>query len=251
MVNNCCFLLYVCIGLTELFVMKKIVFLTGAGVSAESGIKTFRDSDGLWENYPVEDVATIDAWYRNPALMLKFYNERRAQLKDAKPNAAHIAIAALEKLFDVTVVTQNIDNLHEQAGSSKIIHLHGECTKVRPQDSDGSFGVIDIGYKPVNLGQTDERGVQLRPHIVWFGEGVPMMEPAIDAVSHADMMVIVGTSMVVYPAAGLVNYVRMGTPIYLVDPKPINLNIPNFVQIQDVASKGMQTLTDIIKELEK
>lgn len=251
MVNNCCFLLYVCIGLTELLVMKKIVFLTGAGVSAESGIKTFRDSDGLWENYPVEDVATIDAWYRNPALMLKFYNERRAQLKDAKPNAAHIAIAALEKLFDVTVVTQNIDNLHEQAGSSKIIHLHGECTKVRPQDSDGSFGVIDIGYKPVNLGQTDERGVQLRPHIVWFGEGVPMMEPAIDAVSHADMMVIVGTSMVVYPAAGLVNYVRMGTPIYLVDPKPINLNIPNFVQIQDVASKGMQTLTDIIKELEK
>lgn len=251
MVNNCCFLLYVCIGLTELFVMKKIVFLTGAGVSAESGIKTFRDSDGLWENYPVEDVATIDAWYRNPALMLKFYNERRAQLKDAKPNAAHIAIAALEKLFDVTVVTQNIDNLHEQAGSSKIIHLHGECTKVRPQDSDGSFGVIDIGYKPVNLGQTDERGVQLRPHIVWFGEGVPMMEPAIDAVSHADMMVIVGTSMVVYPAAGLVNYVRIGTPIYLVDPKPINLNIPNFVQIQDVASKGMQTLTDIIKELEK
>lgn len=244
-------MLYVCIGLTELFVMKKIVFLTGAGVSAESGIKTFRDSDGLWENYPVEDVATIDAWYRNPALMLKFYNERRAQLKDAKPNAAHIAIAALEKLFDVTVVTQNIDNLHEQAGSSKIIHLHGECTKVRPQDSDGSFGVIDIGYKPVNLGQTDERGVQLRPHIVWFGEGVPMMEPAIDAVSHADMMVIVGTSMVVYPAAGLVNYVRMGTPIYLVDPKPINLNIPNFVQIQDVASKGMQTLTDIIKELEK
>lgn len=227
--------------------MKRIVFLTGAGVSAESGIKTFRDSDGLWENYPVEDVATIDAWYRNPALMLKFYNERRAQLKDAKPNAAHIAIAALEKQFDVTVVTQNIDNLHEQAGSSKIIHLHGECTKVRPQDSDGSFGVIDIGYKPVNLGQTDERGVQLRPHIVWFGEGVPMMEPAIEAVSQADIMVIVGTSMVVYPAAGLVHYVRMGTPIYLVDPKPINLNIPNFVQIQDVASAGMQKLTNIFK----
>lgn len=226
--------------------MKKIVFLTGAGVSAESGIRTFRDSDGLWENYRVEDVATIDAWYRNPALMLKFYNERRAQLKDAKPNAAHIAIAALEKNFDVTVVTQNIDNLHEQAGSTDIIHLHGECTKVRPQDSDGSFGVIDIGYKPVNLGDADSRGVQLRPHIVCFGEGVPMMEPAIRAVSQADILVIVGTSMVVYPAAGLVNYVRMGTPIYLIDPKPINLNIPGFTQIQEPATTGMQKLVGIL-----
>lgn len=226
--------------------MKKIVFLTGAGVSAESGIRTFRDSDGLWENYRVEDVATIDAWYRNPGLMLKFYNERRTQLEQAKPNQAHVLIAELEKNFDVTVVTQNIDNLHEQAGSTDIIHLHGECTKVRPQDSDGSFGVIDIGYKPVNLGDADSRGVQLRPHIVWFGEGVPMMEPAIRAVSQADILVIVGTSMVVYPAAGLVNYVRMGTPIYLIDPKPINLNIPGFTQIQEPATTGMQKLVGIL-----
>ena len=229
--------------------MKRIVFLTGAGVSVESGIKTFRDSDGLWENYRVEDVATIDAWYRNPELMLKFYNERRAQLECAKPNKAHILIAGLEKQFDVTVVTQNIDNLHEQAGSTDIIHLHGECTKVRPQDSDGSFGVIDIGYKPVSLGDADSRGIQLRPHIVWFGESVPMMEPAIQAVGRADILVIVGTSMVVYPAAGLVNYVRMGTPIYLIDPKPINLNIPNFIQIQEPATIGMQKLVEILGAL--
>lgn len=156
--------------------MKKLVVLSGAGVSAESGIKTFRDSDGLWENYNVADVADIEGWYRNRSLVLQFYNERRRQLKNAKPNAAHETIAELEKWFNVTVVTQNIDNLHERAGSSNVIHLHGELTKIRPEDRDN--GVVEIGYRDVNIGETDYRGVQMRPHIVWFGEAVPMMEKA-------------------------------------------------------------------------
>jgi NAD-dependent protein deacetylases, SIR2 family len=196
--------------------MKKLVVLSGAGVSAESGIKTFRDSDGLWENYRVEEVASIEGWYRNKALMLDFYNQRRRQLKDTVPNRAHEIIAELEKQFDVTVVTQNIDNLHERAGSTKIIHLHGELTKVRPEDREDS-GIIDIGYKDVNLGDKDSRGKQLRPHIVWFGEAVPMLEKAAKAVSRADILLIIGTSLNVYPAAGLFRYVQYGTPIYLID----------------------------------
>ena len=227
--------------------MKKLVVLSGAGVSAESGIRTFRDSDGLWENYPVEQVASIQGWYRNPALMLKFYNERRAQLKDAQPNKAHKLIASLEERFDCTVVTQNIDNLHEKGGSHKVIHLHGEATKVRPEDSDGSFGVREIGYAPVNMGDVDERGVQLRPHIVWFGEAVPMLDAAIDEVVKADILLIIGTSMVVYPAAGLVNYAPRNCRIYLIDPKPINLNIPGFTQIQKVATEGMEEFVSIVK----
>ncbi|MBQ5402108.1 MAG: NAD-dependent deacylase [Bacteroidales bacterium] len=229
--------------------MKKLVVLTGAGVSAESGISTFRDSNGLWENYNVADVATIEGWWRNRALVLEFYNQRRAELADKKPNDAHKLIAALEKDFDVTVVTQNIDNLHEQGGSTKIIHLHGESTKVRPEDCEQDCKTIDVGYKPVNLGDTDSRGVQLRPNIVWFGEAVPKFDAAARIASQADIMLIVGTSLQVYPAAGLVQYAPAGIPIYLIDPKPIHLNMKGFTQIEDVATKGMERFMEIAETL--
>lgn len=230
--------------------MKKLVVLSGAGVSAESGIKTFRDSDGLWENYNVADVADIDGWYRNRGLVLEFYNERRRQLEKAEPNAAHRIIAELERYFEMTVVTQNVDNLHERAGSSHIIHLHGELTKVRPEDhediGEGTRGVKDVGYSDVNLGDTDSRGVQLRPHIVWFGEAVPMMTPAARKVSQADILLIIGTSLNVYPAAGLFRYVQHGTPIFLIDPKPIMLDYQPFRQIQAPATAGMAELKQIL-----
>lgn len=227
--------------------MKNFVVLSGAGVSAESGIKTFRDSDGLWENYNVRDVADIEGWTRNPGLMLKFYNERRHQLEKAEPNDAHKAIAGLERYFNVTVVTQNVDNLHERAGSGNVIHLHGELTKVRPEDREEK-GVIDIGYKDINLGDCDSRGVQLRPHIVWFGESVPMFEPAARAVAKADILLIIGTSLNVYPAAGLFRYLDYGKPIFLIDPKPIALDYPHFTQIQEPATVGMKKLVEILKE---
>ena len=225
--------------------MKKLVVLSGAGVSAESGIKTFRDSDGLWENYNVADVADIEGWYRNKGLVLQFYNERRRQLEKALPNRAHEIIAELEKYFDVTVVTQNVDNLHERAGSTKVIHLHGELTKVRPEDQEDR-GVKDIGYRDINLGDTDSRGVQLRPHIVWFGEAVPMMTPAAREVSLCDILLIIGTSLNVYPAAGLFRYVQPGTPIFLIDPKPIRLDYNPFRQIQEPATIGMAQLKQIL-----
>ncbi|MBQ1673988.1 MAG: NAD-dependent protein deacylase [Bacteroidales bacterium] len=225
--------------------MKKLVVLSGAGVSAESGIKTFRDSDGLWENYNVADVADIEGWYRNKGLVLQFYNERRRQLEKALPNRAHEIIAELEKYFDVTVVTQNVDNLHERAGSTKVIHLHGELTKVRPEDQEDR-GVKDIGYRDINLGDTDSRGVQLRPHIVWFGEAVPMMTPAAREVSLCDILLIIGTSLNVYPAAGLFRYVQPGTPIFLIDPKPIRLDYNPFRQIQEPATVGMAQLKQIL-----
>lgn len=231
--------------------MKSLVVLSGAGVSAESGIKTFRDSDGLWENYPVQEVASIEGWYRNPALMLKFYNERRRQLESAKPNRAHEIIAELESSFKVTVVTQNVDNLHERAGSTSVIHLHGELTKVRPQDREDSASAFDIGYKDINMGDCDGRGVQLRPHIVWFGEAVPMFERAAEAVSRADILLIIGTSMAVYPAAGLYRYARRGTPIYLIDPQPIHIDSPCFTQIQETATAGMARLKQLLTEPEE
>ena len=198
---------------------KKLVVLTGAGVSAESGISTFRDSDGLWENYKVEDVASIEGWYRNPELVLDFYNARRAQLSQVRPNDAHRAIASLENEYDVTVVTQNVDNLHERAGSTRIIHLHGELTKVRPEnccnemDGFSEVSVFDIGTDSISIGDLAPNGAQLRPHIVWFGEAVPKIEAAIDAVEAADVLLIVGTSLQVYPAAGLYAYAKAGTPI--------------------------------------
>lgn len=225
---------------------KKLVVLTGAGVSAESGISTFRDSDGLWENHNVEDVASIDGWYRDPALVLDFYNARRAQLGTVRPNAAHYAIASLEQNYDVTVVTQNVDNLHERAGSTRIIHLHGELTKVRPEnccnemDGFSEETVFDIGADPVHLGDKAPNGAQLRPHIVWFGEAVPKIEAAIDAVESADVLLIVGTSLQVYPAAGLYRYARMSAPIYIIDPKDVPVRDGRVVHIKDVATKGME-----------
>lgn len=229
---------------------KKITVLTGAGVSAESGISTFRDSDGLWENHNVEDVASIEGWYRNPSLVLDFYNARRAQLPDVRPNAAHVAIAGLEKDYDVTVVTQNVDNLHERAGSTRIIHLHGELTKVRPEnccnDRDGfsEDTVFDIGADAIHIGDLAPNGAQLRPHIVWFGEAVPKIEAAIEAVEAADILLIVGTSLQVYPAAGLYRYAGRDTPIYIIDPKDVPVRDGRITHIKDVATKGMQTFLE-------
>lgn len=231
---------------------KKIVVLTGAGVSAESGISTFRDSDGLWENFKVEDVASIEGWYRNPAVVLDFYNQRRAQLSDVRPNAAHLAIADLEKEYDVTVVTQNVDNLHERAGSTKIIHLHGELTKVRPEnccnemDGFSEETVFDIGTEPVQLGDLAPNGAQLRPHIVWFGEAVPKIEAAIDAVEAADILLIVGTSLQVYPAAGLYRYAGPDAPIYIIDPKDVPVRDPRVTHVKDVATRGMEKFRQLL-----
>ena len=232
---------------------KKITVLTGAGVSAESGITTFRDSDGLWENHNVEDVASIEGWYRNPSLVLDFYNARRAQLPTVKPNAAHLAIAELENEYDVTVVTQNVDNLHERAGSTRVVHLHGELTKVRPEnccnDCDGysEETVFDIGADEIHIGDLAPNGAQLRPHIVWFGEAVPKIEKAIDAVEAADILLIVGTSLQVYPAAGLYRYAKMTTPIYIIDPKDVPVRDGRLTHIKDVATKGMEVFKNILK----
>ena len=233
---------------------RKIAVLTGAGVSAESGISTFRDSNGLWENYNVEDVASIEGWYRNPGLMLDFYNARRRQLAEVKPNAAHLAIAALENDYDVTVITQNVDNLHERADSTRIIHLHGELTKVRPEDccneQDGfsEESVFDIGYDEIHLGDKAPDGAQLRPHIVWFGEAVPKMEQAINAVEKADIMLIVGTSLQVYPAAGLYRYAGIDTPIYIIDPKDVPVHDKRITHIKDVATSGMEKFIGMLKK---
>ena len=234
-------------------IMKKIVVLTGAGVSAESGVSTFRDSDGLWENHNVEDVASIEGWYRNPQLVLDFYNARRSQLQTVKPNAAHVAIAGLENEYKVTVVTQNVDNLHERAGSTKIIHLHGELTKVRPEnccnerDGFSEATVFDIGSDEIHIGDLAPNGAQLRPHIVWFGEAVPKIEAAIDAVEAADVLLIVGTSLQVYPAAGLYRYAKMDTPIYIIDPKDVPVRDGRITHIKEVATKGMEVFKNILK----
>lgn len=233
--------------------MKKIVVLTGAGVSAESGVSTFRDSDGLWEKHRVEDVASIEGWYRDPSLVLDFYNQRRAQLATVRPNAAHIAIAELENEYKVTVVTQNVDNLHERAGSTKIVHLHGELTKVRPEnccnDRDGysEETVFDIGYDSIALDECAPNGAQLRPHIVWFGEAVPKIEQAIDAVESADILLIIGTSLQVYPAAGLYRYAGMDIPIYIIDPKDVPVRDGRITHIKEVATKGMEVFKNILK----
>ncbi len=232
---------------------EKIAVLTGAGVSAESGLGTYRDNGGLWDNYDPMEVASIEGWYRNRKLVLDFYNMQRAKLRDAQPNAAHLAIAALEDKYDVTVITQNVDNLHEKAGSTRVIHLHGEATKVRPENGvyDESYSereVIDVGYEPVNLGDKAPNGSQLRPHIVFFGEAVPKIERAIDIVSAADLLLIVGTSMQVYPAAGLYRYADPKTPIYVVDPADLPLHDPRITHIKDVATKGMEKFTKILEE---
>ncbi|MBQ7543580.1 MAG: NAD-dependent deacylase [Synergistaceae bacterium] len=229
--------------------MKRLVVLTGAGISAESGFKTFRDSGGLWESYSVEDVASIQGWYRNPQLMTDFYNDMRAQLEKAQPNAGHRILAELEEHFDVQIITQNIDNLHEKAGSHHVLHLHGELTKARPVNNDSK--IIDIGYRAMKYGERDEDGDLLRPHIVWFGEAVPEIMNAAKLVRSADIFAVVGSSLVVYPAAGLVNELRGGTKNYLIDPADVD--VPewlNFRVIKEVASKGVAVMRDeLLKEV--
>lgn len=219
---------------------KKIAVLTGAGISAESGIKTFRDSDGLWENHRIEDVATPEAWHRNPVLVLEFYNQRRRQLLTCQPNAAHTALAELEKHYDVTVITQNVDDLHERAGSTNIIHLHGELLKMR---STADEHLIYDCLRDIQLGDKCDKGSQMRPHIVWFGEAVPEIERAAKVVAGCDIMIVIGTSLLVYPAAGLINYTRYDALKWLVDPAPVNApNIPNLKVISDRATTGVKHL---------
>lgn len=221
--------------------MKKIVILTGAGISAESGIKTFRDSDGLWEEYRVEDVATYDAYLRDPKLVLDFYNARRREVFKAKPNEGHRQLVRLEEKYDVQIITQNIDNLHEQAGSSHVLHLHGELTKAR-SDRDDNL-IIEIGERDIHIGDKAPDGAQLRPHIVWFGEAVPNIEPAAEMCEQADYFVVIGTSMNVYPAAGLIHYVPRSSPCWLVDPKavPVSRDIKIY---QEKAGTGVKKVVD-------
>ncbi len=199
--------------------MKNIVILTGAGISAESGIKTFRGSDGLWENHKVTDVATPEAWARDPELVLRFYNERRKQIRAVQPNKAHLALVELEKYFNVDVVTQNIDDLHERAGSSKVLHLHGEINQSRSSiDANLIYDIVDVEMK---VGDQCKLGSQLRPNIVWFGESVPMIEPAIELMLKADIVIVIGTSMQVYPAAGLLDFSKPTTQVYNIDPNSV------------------------------
>ena len=218
----------------------KLVISTGAGMSAESGIATFRDAGGLWENYPVMDVASADGFRRNPQLVHDFYNKRRAELVKAQPNAGHRGLAELEKDYDVTVITQNVDDLHERAGSSKVLHLHGELMKVRAIDDESKVYTLHPG-KLETTPETVIDGHRVRPHIVFFQEAVPNFEPATEIVSEADVFVIIGTSLAVYPAAALLNYVRPGTPVYYIDPKPAA--VPTGVRvIRATATEGVDTL---------
>lgn len=224
--------------------MKRVVVFTGAGISAESGLATFRDSGGLWEQYRIEDVATHTAWLRNPELVLEFYNQRRKQLKTVKPNAAHYAIFELENKYDVYVITQNVDDLHERAGSKKVLHLHGLLTQAR-SSVDPSI-VYDIGYEDIKIGQKCPKGSQLRPNIVFFEEPVPAMEQAISIVRKADIFIIIGTSLVVYPAASLVHYVPRHSKLYLVDPKGTHIKLNNLTVINETATIGAQKILSIL-----
>ena|SRR5690554_989501 len=222
----------------------KIAVLTGAGISAESGIKTFRDSDGLWEGHNVMEVASPEGFSRNPELVLDFYNKRRKQLLTVHPNAAHKALAELERYHAVTVITQNVDDLHERAGSSNVIHLHGELLKVRCSNNDE----LVLDWKTdLNLGDLSEKNHQLRPHIVWFGEMVPMIEVAAEVVEKADVLIIVGTSMQVYPAAGLLHYAKENTHIYFVDPKPSFVKKNNITVFSERASTGVPKVVELLK----
>lgn len=224
---------------------KRLVVLTGAGISAESGLKTFRDEDGLWEGYDINEVATATAWRKNPALVQEFYNMRRKNVADAKPNQAHYALAELEEDFDVQIVTQNIDDLHERAGSKNILHLHGEIFKMRSEKNETLIYPVQDEIK---MGDKADDGAQLRPHIVWFEEAVPMIEPAIQLMKTADLFLIVGTSLAVYPAAGLVNYVPWEIPKFIVDKKiPYTSSLYNLTTIEKPASEGMQELKRKLK----
>lgn len=222
---------------------EKIVVLTGAGMSAESGIKTFRDSDGLWEEYRVEDVATFEAWSRDQAMVQEFYNKRRAELGRSQPNKAHKALVELEEKFNVYIITQNIDDLHERAGSSHVIHLHGELTKARSSVDDNLL--YDIGYSDIKKGDICEHGSQLRPHVVWFGEPVPMIEEAAEILRDADILLIIGTSLQVYPAAGLMHYAPSTCRKYVIDPKSLPVKgISGLEVIQKTAGEGVPELVN-------
>ncbi len=227
--------------------MKNVVVLTGAGISAESGLKTFRDADGLWEGHDIMEVASPQGFYSNPALVLDFYNQRRKQLLSVQPNNAHLNLKKLEQNFNLTIITQNVDDLHERAGSSNIIHLHGELLKVR---STKNSRLIYNWKKELVLGDLCEEKSQLRPHIVWFGEEVPLLEKAAEITLQADILVIVGTSMQVYPAASLINYTKPNIPIYFIDPKPsISENqYHNLTVIKDVASSGTEKLIKLLRK---
>ena len=220
-----------------------MMVLTGAGMSAESGIKTFRDANGLWEGHDVMDVATLEAFERNPQLVLEFYNQRRRQLLQVVPNKGHKNLKTLEKHYEVQIITQNVDDLHERAGSSKIVHLHGELRKVRSTKNENH--VLDWS-EDLNLGDVDKDGNQLRPHIVWFGEHVPEIEKAIELTKQADLLVIIGTSMQVYPAAGLINYISNNTPIYVIDPNPPISNNSNITFIKSKAQEGTKQLIKML-----
>ena len=225
--------------------MKKIVVLTGAGISAESGLKTFRDSGGLWEGYDVTQVATPQAWAADQDLVLEFYNQRRKQAMEAQPNAGHVALAELEAHFDVSIITQNIDNLHEKAGSTDVLHLHGEIFKAR-STLDPSL-VYDLDHWELKKGDTCDKGSQLRPHIVWFGEAVPMMEPAVEITHSADFFIVAGTSLVVYPAASLLDFVSGEVPKYIVDPKiPEVRSSENMWFFEEPASTGLPKVKEIL-----
>ena len=226
---------------------KKLVVLSGAGMSQESGLKTFRDMDGLWEQYDVTQVASPEAWENNRELVLRFYNERRKLLWETKPNEGHKAVAKLEDWFNVDVITQNVDDLHEQAGSSSVLHLHGELRKVRSTIDPDLVYTLD--HWELKTGDKCEKGSQLRPHIVWFGEPVPAINEAISIIQKADILIVVGSSLVVYPAAGLINYTKPEIPIFVVDPhRPVMLP-ENVTYIQEKAGKGMQELVTKIEKL--
>jgi NAD-dependent deacetylase len=222
--------------------MKNLVVLTGAGISAESGLKTFRDMGGIWEQYNVYEVASPEAWNSNPELVLRFYNERRKQLLETKPNAAHKLIAKLQNNYDVTVITQNVDDLHERAGTKKVLHLHGELRKARSTCDENK--IYDIEGWELKLGDTDDNGCQLRPHVVWFGESVPMLHKAVEITTQAEIFVIIGTSLNVYPAASLIDYVKQGIPIFYIDPNPASIYRKDVIIIPEKATTGVKRLID-------
>jgi len=225
---------------------KKLVILSGAGMSQESGIRTFRDMGGLWEEYDISEVATPEAWQRNPKLVMSFYNDRRKQLYESEPNSGHLGLVDLERDFELRIITQNVDDLHERAGSSSVLHLHGELKKAR-SSVDESL-IYDINGWELKFGQKCAKGSQLRPFIVWFGEAVPAMDDAIPIVERADILVVIGTSLNVYPAAGLINYARRGIPIFVIDPERPSVQIRNVTYIQEKAGKGIEILKEKLKE---
>lgn len=226
--------------------MKHIVVLSGAGMSAESGISTFRDAGGLWEQYRIEDVATPQGFAKNPELVLEFYNARRKQAFTVQPNKGHIGLAEMEKEYKVSVITQNVDDLHERAGSTNVLHLHGELSKVRSTFDPDLIYTLTPEKPEIHIGDRCEKGSQLRPHIVWFGEAVPMINKAAEIVETADVLVVIGTSLNVYPAAGLLGYARPGTPVYLIDPNDVNIHRKDIHFIKKGASEGVAELRKLL-----